>query len=66
METAQSIRDQLSNKAVTEDSISNDPATAPNQALALSAEMPQLPAPQLPNPEVHLPGDEPSKQEMVS
>jgi membrane protein YdbS with pleckstrin-like domain len=66
METAQSIRDQLSNKAVTEDSVSNDPATAPNHALALSAEIPHLPAPQLPNPEVHLPGDEPSKQEMVS
>ena len=66
METAQSIRDQLSNKGVTEDSISNDPAMAPNQAMALSAEIPQSPAPQLPNPEVHLLADEPSKQEEVS
>ena len=66
METAQSIRDQLSNKGVTEESVSNDPATAPNRAMALSAEIPQLPAPQLPNPEVHLLADEPSKQEEVS
>jgi len=66
METAQSIRDQLSNKGVTEESVSNDPTTAPNQAMALSEEIPQPPALQLPNPEVHLPADEPSKQEVVS
>jgi len=66
METAQSIRDQLSNKGVTEESVSNDPTTAPNQAMALSEEIPQPPALQLPNPEVHLPADEPSKQEEVS
>lgn len=66
METAQSIRDQLSNKGVTEESVSNDPATAPNQAMALSEEIPQPPALQLPNPEVHLPADEPSQQEVVS
>lgn len=76
METAQSIRDQLSNKVEAQEGVSNEPAAAPNQALAHSAEIqplpgqqvpgPQSPGPQLPNPEVSLPADEPSKQEVVS
>lgn len=66
METAQSIRDQLSNKVETQEGVSNEPAAAPNQALAHSAEIPPLPGQQLPNSEVSLPADEPSKQEVVS
>jgi hypothetical protein len=66
METAHSIRDKLSAKGLTGEAGPNEPATAPNQALAHSTEIPLLPAPQLPNPEVHLPADEPSKQEEVS
>lgn len=71
METAQSIRDQLSNTVEAGEAVSNEPATAPNQARANSAEIQQLPGPQLPaqqlsNPEVNLPADEPSKQEVVS
>ena len=76
METAQSIRDQLSNKFQAAETVSNEPATAPNQSPAHSTEMPQLsgqqfpgpqfPGQQSPNPEVNLPADEPSKPEVVS
>lgn len=76
METAQSIRDQLSNKFEAAEAVSNEPATAPNQSPAHSTEMPQLPGQQFPgpqfpgqqspNPEVNLPADEPSKPEVVS
>lgn len=76
METAQSIRDQLSNKFEAAETVSNEPATAPNQSPAHSTEMPQLPGQQFPgpqfpgqqspNPKVNLPADEPSKPEVVS
>jgi membrane protein YdbS with pleckstrin-like domain len=74
IETAQSIRDQLSTQGAAHEAGPNEPAIAPNHAMAVAVEVqqppvqPPQPSPGQPSskPEVSLPAAEPTNEEVVS
>lgn len=66
METAQSIRDQLSTKGKGDEAGPNEPAAALSQVDDLSAEVQQSPVQHSQKPEFFLPADETAKVEIDS